>query len=522
MKPPTSHKEAVNRLRAEYEGDIANGTVVPFVYPVATIGIGVGLLFFLIPPTSRFHNRFTRYAVFIFIASWHAYIVAYCKGLNPSTGFGVGAMSTFGTMWAAVLLVFHDAKASFKRIEMREQVMEESSGSVTENYEISERITEGHKQASHHMPRTTYFWQAYPSSFNKRRLYWIVDVWINFRLIGWDKEVSSMPSYPVRIQSQLDPSRKKEVTLHDVSKTKAGLGRYDLTSHLLRHNLLVFLKGYLILDILLTLTRHDPYFWGDVQAPPPAGLPHFVKAHPEFYVKGYRLYTGMIFIWLGLRTILVLAPLCFVGLFGKKWLGIWGEPWLYPDHYGSYKNVLENGIAGWWAGWWHQSFTFAFYSASNWLNDCLNIQRRSNIGKFVTLLTSFFLSGLIHASGSQTQQGQTDPLRGSMMFFMVQPCGIIAERLWRQAAHRSGLSAHYPKWVVYVTNFLWINLWFWLTAPLIVDDLGKGGLWLTELIPFSPSRLLGLGPPDDGAFRWNGPLARWHTGNHWFSSGVAL
>ena len=518
MKAPVSHEDAVAQLHLQYVAGVKAGTIVPFVYPIATLALGIGLLFSLIPPTSRFHNRFTRYAVFAFISCWHAYIVASCKGFNPSSGFGVGAMTTFGTLWAAVLLLFNDAKASFKRIGMHRQAIADGSGNFTNVAEKSEYQRGNTTPTSD----TTFFWQSYPAKSLKSRLFWVLDLWINFRLIGWKEKVSGMPSYPQSVQKQLNSSEKKDSDTPDYPMTKAGLGRYDLTSSLIRHNLYLFLSGYLLLDVFLTFSRYDPYFRGDVDAPPPQSLPSFVKAHPNLLVRGYRLSTGLIFIWLGLRTILVLGPLCFVGILGEKRLGVWGMPWLYPDHYGSYKNFLEHGIAGWWAGWWHQSFRCVFQTTSNFILESFSIVRNSMKGKVVTLFTSFFLSGAIHASGSRTQQGQTHPLTGSMMFFMLQPCGIIIEILVRSAIQRRGLSHRSPQWLVYGINLIWVYFWFWLTAPFFVDDMARGGLFLTELLPLSPLKAMGFGVESNKGIRWSGPITKWHTGEHWYSSGFAL
>ena len=513
MAPDRSHQDAVARLRHEYFKGISDGHIIPFVYPIATLGAGVGLLFFLIPPTSRFHCRLGRYAVFLFIACWHAYLTAYARGLNPATSFGVGCISTFGTMWAALLLVFHDAKATFRRIKRVE---------LGRGKKFAEAQVQQSDALPASPPQVQYYWQPYPASSLVDRIYWILDIWTNFRLMGWDHKVSGMPSYPEKIQVQLDASDKKPPKPQDVPKTRAGLGRYDSFRPLIKHNLWLFVKGYLILDLVLTLTHHDPYFRGEINAPPPANLPRFMKSSPNFWVRGYRLTACMIFIWLGLRTILVLAPLCFVGVTGGKHLGIWSEPWLYPDHFASYTVVFERGLRGWWGQWWHQSFRAVFEAGSGWIVDTLGVQKRSLTGTVVVILTSFVMSGLIHASGSKSQQGQNYPASGPMAFFLLQPIGLALEMYCHRLLSRLRGTRSSPWWLASLTYFVWVHFWFWLTAPLLADDMARGGLWLMEMVPFSPMRALGFGTKYDKFFCWQGPVAYIYRGRPWISTGIAL
>ena len=521
-----SHKGAVAAYHRSYYQDVATGKTAPFVYPIATLGAAIGLLFFLlIPPTSRLHNIFTRYLTFAFIACWHGYFVINCRGLNPSTGFGVGGIAVFGTIWAATLLVFNDAKAQFKRVHRRprgisingdETSMPTINALINGSIHLIEKDSDDSGYAG---SRFDYYWQSYPP-FMYDRLWWVLDLWTNFRLVGWDRGLRTMPTMPNAVQMQLNKSIKRDDTIINRPVTTTGLRRFDSREELVRHFLWVGIKGYLMLDFFCTMARHDPYFRGKIDAIP-SGLPQFMLAWPGAWITGYRLILGMGFVWLGLRNIFVLAPLVMPNILDEKLMGTWSEPWLYPDHYGSYSVVLDKGLAGWWGGWWHQAFRVSFLAASDWIIDVIGIPQKSTLARAISVFTSFFLSGLIHAAGSLTEAGPNFPW-ASMTFFMLQPLGIILELLWRQGLSRAGLRDHIPTWLAYTASFVWVHLWFWYTAPMFVDDMARGGLWLAQMLPFSPMRALGLGEKGDSFYCWQGPWVKWHQDQTWWKSGFAF
>ena len=246
----------------------------------------------------------------------------------------------------------------------------------------------------------------------------------------------------------------------------------------------------------------------------------------------------MSLIWLGLRCVFSLGPLLFLGLVTplasqesplppavKKQLASVArtEPWLYPDHNGSFTLVLDRGIAGWWGGWWHQIFRLAFQSAADFVTRKSGLKPRTLPANIVGLFVVFGLSGAIHGSGSYSQQGDTRPVRGPLAFFLLQACGILLEMsIARFILHRftQGKS---PRWLVRMTNLVWVYAWFMLTGPLLVNDLSKGGLFLLEPPMISPLRGLGLGVPGDGWFCGFGKLAEWHwDSERWWLSGLAF
>ncbi|OAA73492.1 hypothetical protein ISF_00393 [Cordyceps fumosorosea ARSEF 2679] len=72
-------------------------------------------------------------------------------------------------------------------------------------------------------------------------------------------------------------------------------------------------------------------------------------------------------------------------------------------------------------------------------------------------------------------------------------------------------------------NILFTLFWLYATAPLFNDDMADMGLWLLEPMPFSIFRALGFGFPGDAVWRWDSTyLFRWHSGRHWWQSGLAI
>jgi len=61
----------------------------------------------------------------------------------------------------------------------------------------------------------------------------------------------------------------------------------------------------------------------------------------------------------------------------------------------------------------------------------------------------------------------------------------------------------------------------YFTAPLLVDDFARGGIWLFEPVPFSLFRGLGLGSEGDGWWCCGGGLVEWRSGEGWWDTGIA-
>lgn len=525
-----SHREVLAVYRAQYEADIESGKVAPITYPMISYGFAIGLIFLLVTPNSAWHNSLTRWAVFLAIAYWQVWIIASCNASNPSTSFGIGLTGAFILLWSTVLFVFKDSKVDFKRVQQyRSEVDGRISGSFDHNGKAENRA------------ESRFFWEAYPetSSFAKR-LDWACDVYTNARGVGWNYQLNCLPTLPQFVQLQLlSTSPPDSPPPVDIRVSRSGYQRFDEYWACLRHHAWLLAKGYLVADVLKTVMHHDPFFWGLVERRPPCYFPFDLVCNSWLLTRSYRLLVCMTFIWAGLRNCFTLGPLLFLGVLTplvspksplptswKRHLSqaCRMEPWLFPDHNGSYMVVLDKGLAGWWGGWWHQIFRYSFQAGAEFVQSSLGLRSSSMVGQLVGVFVAFALSGALHACGSYTQQGDTKPLRGPMLFFLLQAVGVMSESLFRHAVlRRFGLTGKMPKWLSRMVILVWVNAWLFLTAPLLVDDFAKGGLWLLEPLMISPTRGLGLGVEGDGWYCWEGTWATWYRDKRrWWLSGIAL
>lgn len=222
-----------------------------------------------------------------------------------------------------------------------------------------------------------------------------------------------------------------------------------------------------------------------------------------------------------LECIFALAPLFFSGVLGPKILGARAEPWMYPDTWGSYTLVLDKGLAGWWSGWWHQTFRFAFEQPSKKAIEAMGWDVKAPTSKLLQLAVAFGLSGALHAAGSVTGHGETNPISGSMSFFLLQIPALFVENVLRSGFRGNAVARRVPRWMKQVATFAYVHVWFYHTAHLLCDDFARAGVWLFEPIPISPLRGLGFGAEGDGWLAIEA-LPAWYRGKTWYTTGITV
>lgn len=537
---PVSHYDITDRLNGQYAKLLASGEYYPFTYPFGTLGASVVILYLLLDHRSRPWLRNARFAAWAFITVFAIWNIRSFRARNPAAAFGVGLISAWSILWCFMMLVVKDVQQDFTRIERKESRLDMVSASAPPQTAESNGHASGsnYKDGSTLHSRTskigtsqspaqrtgTLAWQSYPSAPFIERLDWVADIFSNFRGMGWNWRISGLPSPPLWAQAQLagnsgapPPDEEEKKTL--VSRT--GVHRYHDKSSLLRTNFWIVCRDVVILDILKTLISHDAYFWDGNVSATPNYLPASLQASPVA-VRSARLLVSLTAVYIALQAIFALGPLFFVGMIGPRYIGVRGEPWMYPDSFGSFNNVLDKGLAGWWGGWWHQSFRFAFEAPASKLMELLKLNPKSASGKFLSLTVAFVLSGILHACGSYTQLGHTYPLSGPFLFFVSQIGGISAQLAITSLLRWLGVVQRSPKWLQRTANFVYVHVWFYYTAPLLCDDFSRGGIWLFEPLPISPLRGLGLGGKGDGFWCWWGGIVWWHKGERWWTTGLAL
>ncbi|EON65959.1 hypothetical protein W97_05201 [Coniosporium apollinis CBS 100218] len=543
---PQSHHEVLQQYTAQYDARIKSGEYEPFVYPWGTFGAAVVILYLLIDHRDRPFLRRSRYLVWAFNVGFSAYCIRYCRARSMVAGFGIGLVSAWSILWTATILIVHDAQMDFRRIERTDsgvgqtiapqqylEPFDESSNghangsaSQTKGLAIKRRRSRSgsNKFGTRLAPaqrKGAFAWQSYPVAPFIERLDWVADVFCNFRGMGWNWRISGLAPAPKWVQEELRNTSGTEVSDKDTHTGKDGTHRYHTKHEVLRANVKAFIINYLIMDLMKVFIVHDPYFWGQPHLPPPSWYPAAVRASP-LLLRVVRLALTLFAVKSSLLCLFTLAPLFFVGVLGPKVIGARGEPWMYPDTWGSYRNVFDKGLTGWWGGWWHQTFRFAFESPPKRIVTALGMNPKSLAAKGLQLFIAFALSGSLHACGSFTMAGQTSPLSGPFSFFVLQACGIIGQLLLTGMLRKTGVTQRMPKRVRQAANFIYVHLWFLYIAPLLCDDFAKGGIWMYEPFPISLLRGLGLGGPENGWWCWGGEWLRWHTGQHWWQSGISM
>ncbi|WPG98682.1 Hypothetical protein R9X50_00147600 [Acrodontium crateriforme] len=524
MLPPglNSPRQVVLYYDSVYDSLIESGQAYPFLYPWGGIGVYVVFIYLLIDHRHSVLLRRLRYVVFAFVCAFSCRSIATNKARMPSSAFGVGLISAFAILISYANLIASDAQSEFTRLERRRGKPNPNGSGLKLRYR-AELAKTWHGRSGR------LYWQSYPSSFIDR-VDWAGDLFTSFRGTGWSFQIAQIPGLPrwaeIEISHKSDDDDDEGPVGHDESQKiirgKSGIRRFTSRKALISNTITHMVIDYLALDVIKTLMNNDPYFWGYTSTTHcPVSIPsRLCTSH--IFLKSYRLTLSLAGIYTALHFIFKLGPLIFAGLLGPKYLGVKGETWMNPADMFSDPHVISTqGLAGWWGTWWHQTFRLAFSAPTHTILSLLHIKPKTTMGKTITLFVAFILSGLLHASGSYTQLGRTQPIHGPMTFFTLQPIGIIAQQLGTAMLRHMGILGITPKPIKKIGNLIFVHVWFYFTAPLLVDDFAQGGIWLYEPIPISVLRGLGFGMGDDGWWCWFGGPG-WRSGRSWFDTGIAF
>ncbi|KAF2490465.1 hypothetical protein BU16DRAFT_530951 [Lophium mytilinum] len=531
---PVTSRELLHYYYAQYDANIASGKYEPIVFPWCGAPAAAVVLYLLIPHNNSYFIRKARYLVFAFIIAFTAYQITFCTTRNMAPCYANGVVSAWLVIACTANIIFNDAQSDFQRMVYKNQRPQENGTSHQENnvqyggtHPAKERSKEIEKknegQALSSRRQKSFAWQPYPLESIKDRLQWVIDLTGNTRGANWSWRTRTISRPPKWVREQLrENSGPKAATEH----AHAGVTEsYPTRRELLLANLRTLAISYLCLDLAKGIMARDPYFWGYPDLPPPTYLPSFISSSPVL-LRAYRLYVTLFGVRYALEAVYTFSPLFFAGV-ASAFVGAWAEPWMYPPTFGSAIHVVERGLAGTWADWWHQTFRFGLEAPSKSFIAAIGMNPRSVPAKLIQVFTAFALSGLMHACGSATQAGPTTPLR-PFLFFMTQGLGCLVEDVLTKLARRAGLHHYVPKPIRLGFTVAYLHIWGYYTAPLMADDMARGGIWLTDPVPFSPLRAIGLGPPGDdrwllwGGWPWEGQWAYFHRGSTWWKSGIAF
>ncbi|KAI1336924.1 membrane bound O-acyl transferase family-domain-containing protein [Xylariaceae sp. FL0016] len=365
-----------------------------------------------------------------------------------------------------------------------------------------------------------YFWQEYPAEASYwARLDWAFDIVSTMRMTGWNWAIHCLPPYkpPPKIGSSQLPLS------YGPHRTKQGFSRTLSRRHLLIERVLfAIIPTYLIVDLIAVLMLQDPYFIVGPEKAASLPMPPHLASYSPLFLSFRRATLGFVGIVTALQLVFNFGALCLAFLCPPL-LGFRAHPWHLPSMSGSFTQVLDRGLAGFWGSWWHQTFRFGFSAPAQWLVRNGYVEKGSGGERIVGAFCAFLLSGFLHASASYSTVPETKWWLPPV-FFLLSGVGTVLQSSLCRSSFAKPFIENTPQWARRAGNLLFVVLWLWATHWALVDDFGRCGLWLFEPVPVSVFRWLGLGDPKDRrVWRYGEDLMpRWHTGKHWWDTGIAI
>ncbi|GAA5899376.1 hypothetical protein JCM5296_002279 [Sporobolomyces johnsonii] len=271
-----------------------------------------------------------------------------------------------------------------------------------------------------------------PPAWSWRRLGWALKMMMSMRGAGWSWQVSGVPT------GGADLSR----------------GRF-VRSRLLRTAML-----YIVMDAVSTYMQSLPYFHRQVSL-----------ASLSFVERQINMLSACAAGALAIAMLhSALSALCVAS-------GAW-SPGECPDLFGPLS--AASSLRGFWSKTWsvfdpHQSFRRPFTTIPRAVLSLLRLSPASPFTTFLSISFAFFLSALQHAFAVYAMDRRG---RGAMLFFCIQPLGILAETLVSRASKGAG-----GRSLRNAVGYAWTACWLLNTCTVFFDELA--GMWEVDPAPFS-------------------------------------
>lgn len=542
------YHDILQQKEAQFEADIENGNISPFIFPHDFIPLFI--LFFTLMIKQPRHGilRYTRYLAFAGLSCIALVNLKRCRILGFGNGFGAGLFAAYLIISAAAFLVSTDPQRDFRRIEryVKQRPASKSkdngriqNGSLTASgrseYQPSKLRPRYLTDAANCIPfdpsreNGTLFpqtqrmrivrWQAYPESIS-HRFWWVLDLITTFRGPGWSWRISTLPALPEYIPRQTD-----NIYTEPAEDNESRTGQ--AVSHL-RSAFIQFVISYLALDVIKLLMMRDPYFWGELSSIPPHPYGQIITTSP-FLVRIYRILLSTVGFSAALFYVPTFITVMFLGISvllpqTQAWISTpLDAAWMYPFEFGRlHQELLDNGLEGGWVRGWHQYFRFGFGELCGLILARLpaSLQGRRT-KRVIQLFIAFGISGALHACGSYTMAGHTNPF-SQFVFFASQAPAILLQKFLTGFVVPLILPFEFPRWLRRTGNACFLVSWVLLIAHLLVDDLANGGIWLMEPVPISLVRALGFWGPGVSWWCWHGKWFKWWAGEQWWNSGIQI
>ncbi|KAI6350785.1 hypothetical protein MCOR25_010393 [Pyricularia grisea] len=551
-----------------FQERIASGDARPLLIVHSLIAnFAIPCLYLAVPHRGRPWLYRARFLVAALVALLNLEMGRHTRSDNLAVTYATGILAAWGTLWALTSLVIRRPQYDAERVNKRRKQqngsargrsgsssrasperayssalsssgIENGNGSKTNgvsngtsNGNGSERlITKRRRKSVRFLVAPDedvaksifnndmeYYWQAFPEDAPFReRLSWAYDYYTAWRGSGWNFAIPTIPSF--------DPPRQSRsgelVQIETIPiRSRAGVTRPASNRELLLTRLGRPVLAYLALDVCATLMKYDPYFRTgrhEVAPSPSAPLaPHLPPA--LLYIYRSVLASMIVFnaLWALFSLDQVIRRWLMTTLFGKD---VRTELWQYSDTFGSFVQILDHGLGGLWGRSWHQTFRIGFTAPSVLL---LAGTKNKAAKKLLSSLVAFCISGAMHAAGSFTMPRGARPWM-PWLFFILAWVGTVVQTTLYYGLRLDRVAPRLPSLAPRTSNLLFSCAWMLLTCWVFVDDMCRAGMWMLEPVPFSFARAAGLGlPGDQDPWRIKEPLIYWHSGRHWWDTGLA-
>ncbi|KAF4996023.1 hypothetical protein FGRMN_4771 [Fusarium graminum] len=520
--------------RALFDTAVAQGTREPLVLPFCVLGPFIlPTVYLAIPYRNRPWLYRARWLIVAFVVVFDFNLVRRMSSYNVAPAYAAGLMGIWGILATLNLLVWTNPQADYARIIRVSKNKTQTEPSKSSDNNAIELIQEnGLRQRKHveaHAPSgdigtrakhkdlqdTVCVWQRFPEngSFSER-LNWTFDLATNFREVGWNCSISSVPRPDIP-----DDIHDGDLVSFDNMPVVSRSGFYrNLTERefawtRIRNTLLLTL----LLDYCSVAMVKDPYctYGPDNELMPPL----FLQKLPPVLLFIYRELLCLAGIYAAIDAVFNLHDLFQYYVFSYVY-PTRGELWQYTNIFGPISQVLDRGLAGFWGAFWHQTFRLQFVAPAKFLIDHGYLQKKTLVAQIATIYISFIQSGMLHAGGSISAMPTTKPWRAPV-FFCLQPPGIIIQLFLLRAIDQ--YFPNIPQRLRQTFNAIFTMAWLCSTAFFFTDDISSSGIWLLEPVPISPLRYFGFGDPGDHWWRWKRDMFPiWHSDKHWWKSGIQL
>ncbi|KAI0859608.1 hypothetical protein F4860DRAFT_482562 [Xylaria cubensis] len=587
--PPDLASTYRELYRARFRADVQAGIKTPFVVPLHLLAYWiVPTLYLAIPHKNRPWLYRARWLVLAFLCAFNWYMIKHVNSLNFASSYGAGLVAAWATIWNFTLLVWTKPQWDAKRVERRKRIRQADdriafesgpNGSTDVTKPINGVLANGSRKIDGVRKRETnakqcavapesaeaeiekeflmkgiillndrnenmrldqntalelsrltqeheheYYWQEYPADASFwTRFDWAFDIVSSFRLTGWNWAPSCLPPYepppkigPYQLPLEYGSHKSKQGYERTLSRRKFILSRWFFN----------FVPSYIIVDICATIMTTDPYFIVGPEHNHP--LPTHLASLPPVLLSLQRTMLAFIGIFFALQYAWNAGALC-LAIYCPPILGFRAHPWHLPSMTGSFTEVLDRGLSGFWGTWWHQTFRVGFSAPTKWLlrNGYLpSAHGRSQgvtkmIAPLVGAIIAFVQSGFVHSAGSYSSVPATH-YGGPPLFFALAGLGTMLQSTLSYLLVRR--IKKLPRWVRRLGNLTFVFLWLWATSGPLLDDFGRCGIWLWEPVPVSFVRAAGFGV-DRRIWRYDrDSLPRWQWSAHgrWWEMGISV